>query len=88
MLHWLYWLYWLYWLFFCSGGHFPAMRLRTEPCSGWPLSRRRYWREAELTLRRKADPEKLEMAWRLRRESTMVLEWIAKRVKMGVRTHV
>ena len=50
--------------------------------------RRRGWREAELTLRRKADPEKVEMAWRLRRETTMTLKWIAKRLKMGVWTHV
>ena len=50
--------------------------------------RRRGWREAELTLRRKADPAKVEMAWRLRRETTMTLEWIAKRPKLGVWTHV
>ena len=50
--------------------------------------RRRGWREAELALRRKADPEKVEMAWRLRRETTMSLKWIAKRLQMGVWTHV
>jgi len=50
--------------------------------------RRRGWREAELTRRRKADPEKVEMAWRLRRESAMTLKWIAKRLKLGAWTHV
>jgi hypothetical protein len=47
--------------------------------------RRRGWREAELTLRRKTDPEKVETAWRLRRETTMTLKWIAKRLKMAPR---
>ena len=64
--------------------------------------RRRGWREAELTLpppprlrrtsrrtrRRKADPDQAEMAWRLRRGTTMTLKWIAKRLKVGVWTHV
>jgi hypothetical protein len=36
----------------------------------------------------KADPEKVEMAWRLRRETTMTLGWLAKRLKMGVWAHV
>ena len=42
----------------------------------------------ELTLGRKADLEKVEMAWRWRRETTMTLKWMAKRLKMGVWTHV
>ena len=43
--------------------------------------RRRGWEEAELTLRRRAGTEEVEMASRLRREATMALKWIAKRVK-------
>jgi len=37
--------------------------------------------------RRKADAEKVETPWRWRRETTMTLKWIAKRLKMGVWTH-
>jgi len=36
----------------------------------------------------KAHPAKVEMAWRLRRETTITLKWIAKRLRMGVWTHV
>jgi len=50
--------------------------------------RRRGWTEAELARRRKGDPEKIQLAWRLRRESTMTLKWIAQRLKLGVWTHV
>ena len=50
--------------------------------------RRRGWREAELDARRKGDPEKVELAWRLRQETTMTLKWIAHRLKMGAWTHV
>lgn len=50
--------------------------------------RRRGWREAEPTPRRKGDPEKVELAWRLRRETTMTLKWIAQRLKLGAWTHV
>jgi hypothetical protein len=50
--------------------------------------RRRGWTEAELEQRRKGDPEKVEMAWRLRQETTMTLKWIAQRLKMGAWTHV
>jgi len=45
--------------------------------------RRRGRQQAELTLRRKADP-----AWRLRRDTAMTLKWTAKRLKMGVWTRV
>jgi putative transposase len=50
--------------------------------------RRRRWTERELVVRRKGDPQKVQMAWRLRRESTMTLKWIAQRLKMGAWTHV
>jgi putative transposase len=50
--------------------------------------RHRGWTEAELEQRRKGDPEKVEMAWCLRRETTMTLKWIAQRLKMGTWTHV
>jgi putative transposase len=45
--------------------------------------KRRRWREALLEERRKGDAGKVEMARRLRRETTMTLKWIARRLRMG-----
>lgn len=39
--------------------------------------------EDELNKRRKGDPEKTRIAWRLRRETTVTLGWISKRLRMG-----
>jgi hypothetical protein len=50
--------------------------------------RRRGWKEADLDRRRKGDPGKVAMAWRLRHETTMSLKWIARRLKMGTWTYV
>ena len=41
------------------------------------------WAEADLEVRRKSDPLKLELAARLRRETTLPLKAIAQRVKLG-----
>ncbi len=38
--------------------------------------------------RDKSGPQKVRIAARLRRETTMTLEWIAKRVCIGAATHV
>lgn len=46
------------------------------------------WKEAELARRRKGDPDKVRIARRLRAETTMTLAWIARRLRMGVWTHV
>jgi hypothetical protein len=46
------------------------------------------WREDDLPRRRKSDPLKLRWAAQLRRETTMTLQWIADRLKMGTWTHV
>jgi hypothetical protein len=54
---------------------------------GEELKRRR-WTESSLTGRRKGDPEKVKIALRLRRESTMTLKWIAQRLQMGSWTNV
>jgi hypothetical protein len=74
------------------GGHYGAELREADAAQAERVVaeelRRRGWREAELTLRRKADPERVEMAWRLRRETTITLKWIAKRLRMGVWTHV
>ena len=50
--------------------------------------RRRGWTEAELSRRRKGDPEKVRIASQLRARTTMTLKWIAGRLKMGTWTHV
>jgi hypothetical protein len=50
--------------------------------------KRRRWQEANLTRRRKGDPEKVKIALRLRRESIMTLKWIAQRLQMGSWTNV
>jgi hypothetical protein len=41
------------------------------------------WSEAELEQRRKADVEKIEIAQRLRAETTMTWGWTAERLAMG-----
>jgi hypothetical protein len=43
----------------------------------------RNWNEEELARRRKADREKLEIAGRLRQETTMTWAWIASHLQMG-----
>ena len=50
--------------------------------------RRRKWTEADLAKKRKGDAGKVEMARRLRAETTMTLAWIAQRLQMGTKTHV
>ena len=50
--------------------------------------RRRDWTEADLTRRRKGDPQKVELAAVLRARTTMTLKWIARRLNMGAWTHV
>jgi putative transposase len=49
---------------------------------------RRGWDEAELRRRAKGDVKKVQIAQRLRQESTMSLKWIAARLEMGTWTHV
>jgi hypothetical protein len=41
------------------------------------------WKEADLKSRRKNDPDKLEIAARLRRETTLTIKAIAARVSLG-----
>ena len=47
-----------------------------------------HWQESDLATRAKSDPVKVELARRLRRETTMSLKWIAQRVHMGTWTNV
>ncbi len=48
----------------------------------------RRWQESNLSVRRKGDPEKIQIARRLRRETTVTLKWIASRLHMGSWTYV
>jgi hypothetical protein len=41
------------------------------------------WQESDLASRRKADPDKLAIAVRLRSETTLSIKWIAARVRIG-----
>jgi hypothetical protein len=50
--------------------------------------RQRGWTEADLSRRRKGDPEKIQMASQWRAQTTMTLKWIVQRLKMGAWTHV
>lgn len=46
------------------------------------------WSEVDLAARRKGDRTKLSLAEKLRCETTMPLEWIARRLGMGTRGHL
>jgi hypothetical protein len=46
------------------------------------------WGALELEGHSKGHPHKIRIAARLRRETTMTMEWIANRLKMGAPTHV
>jgi len=46
--------------------------------------RKRGWDAAELERRRKSDQQKIQMAQRLRKETTMTWSWIADQLHMGV----
>ena len=46
------------------------------------------WGSEELERRRKDDPQKVLIAARVRRETTMTLAWIADRLRMGAPGHV
>ena len=46
------------------------------------------WTTQQLEARRKGDPQKVRIAERLRRETTMTMAWIAERLHMGAPTHV
>ena len=46
------------------------------------------WQEAELKTRPKGDPVKVDLAARLRAETTMTVGWIAERLAMGTRGYL
>jgi hypothetical protein len=59
-----------------------AERIVTEELRKWK------WDDKVLASRRKGDAGKVAVAERLRRETTMTLEWIARRLRMGTKTHL
>jgi putative transposase len=70
-----------------SEHHFGKLRLETAQAKAERLVaeelKRRQWAEADLTQRRKSDPEKLAIAVRLRRETTLSVKAIARRLHLG-----
>jgi hypothetical protein len=44
--------------------------------------------EADVQVRRKGEPRKVELAWELRSKTTLPLAWIAERLQMGSRGHL
>jgi len=60
---------------------------KAERIVGEELKRLR-WSEGTLEQRRKGDVDKIRIAQRLRRETTMTLGWIAERLRMGTKTHL
>ena len=62
--------------------HREVAQAKAEGIIGEEL-RRRGWKEVDLKERRKNDPDKLEIAGRLRRETTLTIAEIAARVHLG-----
>ena len=46
------------------------------------------WNEADLEARAKGDRQKLKLAVRLRKETTVTAQWIAQRLHLGTWTHL
>ena len=67
--------------------HFGQMRLEVAQAKAERILseelRRLNWRETDLVSRRKRDPSKLEIAVRLRKETTLSVKEIAARLHLG-----
>ncbi|MCX6912471.1 MAG: hypothetical protein NT167_05350 [Verrucomicrobia bacterium] len=67
--------------------HFGALRMETAQAKAERIITeelgRLGWQQAELASRRKHDPAKLEIAARLRRETTLSVKQIATRLLLG-----
>jgi hypothetical protein len=50
--------------------------------------KRHGWKPKDLRFRLKGDPKKIQIALRLRKETTMTLSWIAEHLNMGTKTHL
>ena len=75
-----------------AGNHQARERMETEEEKGERIVMQELKRqgksEGDLSLLRKGDAMKVEIAQRLRKETTMSLKWIAARLQMGSWTHV
>ena len=72
----------------CEGDHHSGelKRESDEAKAGRIITeelRRLGWTEADLQLRLKTDPNKLEIATRLRKETILSIKWIATRLHLG-----
>ena len=67
--------------------HYGEECFETDECKAQAIVeeelRRRKWNEAQLKEQAKGDKDKVAIAARLRRETTMTLKWIAERLAMG-----
>ena len=72
--------------------HYGAERLETVEAEAERILReelnRRRWQEAGLMKRAKGDPGKVQIAARLRAETTVTVKWIAARLAMGTASYV
>ncbi|MEO8426332.1 MAG: transposase [Verrucomicrobiota bacterium] len=72
--------------------HYSAHRHETQQDKAERIVReelkRAGWKEKDLPEQRKGDEAKIAVARRLRQETTMTLQWIAKRLEMGSWTYV
>ena len=70
-----------------GANHYGEERFESDEAKAlWILEaelKRRGWKEGDLKTRRKGDKNKVAIAGRLRRETTMTLKWIAQRLEMG-----
>ena len=70
-----------------GANHFGAERIESQEDKAERLVeeelRRRGWKATELSRRAKGDAGKVEIAQRLRRETLVTIQWIARRLVMG-----
>jgi len=75
-----------------GSSHYGSERQATGECQADAVVRQELkrlgWKEDDLVHRRKGDKDKVQIARRLRRETTMTLKWIAQRLHMGSWTYV
>jgi REP element-mobilizing transposase RayT len=75
-----------------GGEHYGAERHETAEAKAERIVREEMkklgWRKEELSRQIKGHREKVRIALRLRKETTMTLQWIAERLGMGTKTHL
>ena len=75
-----------------GANHYGEERFETDEAKALRIMadelRRRGWDEEALRRRSKSSRDKVKIAARLRRETTMTLKWIAERLAMGTWNNV